>query len=482
MLPTTCAVWPTVCARNLSLLPDEHATRSIEEAGDDRGLRCVVRRLRAAQPVRIAVLGGSISTGSSYQIKRGDAGAYLYHAQLRAALQHMFPPRGGRHHIVHNGALPATGPSFFEHCLDAQLPGPATPPDMVILEFSINTDGTSSRVSFERMLRKLLRRSPPPAVLVVNVHYFKRECPGPPWSWDNKRCSRRLQSWSRADEDAVASLCRYYNVPLVSMRAAFFAPGSNTTLDGIYQNPGVYMADKAHPNAQGHTYLAQFILKRMLLRTRVPPSEQRLDSACPLNQSGSLTHRSECLIASDHQCTEDAAKELCVSGHGLQDVVVQGSNTGFILTDEGFSMKLGLLATIADSSISFALFNSASTKRTRLVLWLGYLQSYQGMGRARFMCRLACKCKGVVDAHSERRVSITEVATLPVVVEGVGMCQLELRIDGSSSSGGHKFKVMSMILSAARHRLPGLWGPVANVFTHMAAGSSQDVTREPSTS
>ena len=36
----------------------------------------------------------------------------------------IFPVRNasGGGHVLHNGALPATGPAWFEHCLDSQLP------------------------------------------------------------------------------------------------------------------------------------------------------------------------------------------------------------------------------------------------------------------------------------------------------------------------------------------------------------------------
>ena len=54
---------------------------------------------------------------------------------------------------LRNGALPAMGPTFFEHCLESQLPAR---PSLVLVEFTVNLDHNPA--AFERMLRKLLCR------------------------------------------------------------------------------------------------------------------------------------------------------------------------------------------------------------------------------------------------------------------------------------------------------------------------------------
>ena len=74
------------------------------------------------------------------------------------------------------------------------------------------------------------------------------------------------QTWkdrfNYGDEDVIADLCNHYDVPLVSMRAAL--------LDAVKADADPtlrlrhFMVDCKHPNGQGHTYLAQLVLSRLL--------------------------------------------------------------------------------------------------------------------------------------------------------------------------------------------------------------------------
>ena len=78
------------------------------------------------------------------------------------------------------------------------------------------------------------------------------------------------QTWSDrfnfGDEDAIAALCKHYNVPLVSMRSALLA-AVKANRDGKF-DPTLavryFMIDCKHPSGQGHTYLAQMVLARLL--------------------------------------------------------------------------------------------------------------------------------------------------------------------------------------------------------------------------
>ena len=159
---------------NDTLLPFDIAVRAAEHAGNDSMLSCMRQRLNARLPITVAALGGSISAGSSYSVRYGGSGAWLYHAKVAQALRAAFPVLGGppQLHAHHNGALPATGPAFFEHCLDGQLPAAeaTAPPRLVLVEFGVNTDGDPA--AFERMLRKLLKVRPAVAVVVVNTHVW----------------------------------------------------------------------------------------------------------------------------------------------------------------------------------------------------------------------------------------------------------------------------------------------------------------------
>ena len=60
------------------------------------------------QPLSVAVLGGSISTGSTFSVRRGEEAKWLFHSKLGRALEAAFKTRVA----IHNGALPKS-PGLF---------------------------------------------------------------------------------------------------------------------------------------------------------------------------------------------------------------------------------------------------------------------------------------------------------------------------------------------------------------------------------
>ena len=150
------------------------------------------------------------------------------------ALDARFPVTTGHGHM--NGGVPGTGPTYMEHCVHDHLPKDV---DLVLLEYAVNTDRHPA--SFERLLRTLLVHPRSPAVIVVNAHRWRAirphdgrtdKCWHKNWPVDmaKNRTQWLAQSIGRvgapssdllaADEDAIATLCRHYDVPLVSMRSA----------------------------------------------------------------------------------------------------------------------------------------------------------------------------------------------------------------------------------------------------------------------
>jgi hypothetical protein len=395
----TLATWPTVASslrhrasfsHNDTLLPPGVAARGVEHAGDDSLLGCVRRRLRSRLPVTVAALGGSISAGSSYSVRYGGSAAWLYHAKVVQALRTAFPlAHGMKPHVHHNGALPATGPAFFEHCVEGQLPSSAPTPQVVLLEFGVNTDGEPA--AFERLLRKLLGLEPPLALVVVNTHVWTlkgkhRVC------WKGARRStvsmdepeqRASQTWEDrfnfGDEDAIARLCTHYNVPLVSMRSALLEEvkkGADPTLALRH-----FMVDCKHPSGQGHTYLAQLVLWRLLhgigATTARSPSLASSSSATSSAGGASAGDGDSTTDAEDLTCeaasTRAAARMLptpvysdgwprgasrCVNGEALQTLSSVAAR-GFYFTDE-MRNKFGWVGSTPGDELSFCLVDDTA--------------------------------------------------------------------------------------------------------------------------
>ena len=161
--------WPPPAAS--LLLPSvpwlKHLTpNGTEHAGLDQRLVCFMDRLLGSRvPVTVAVLGGSVSAGSTFTVRNNPN---LYHWSVATALRGFGSPGSNLSVSLHNGALPATGPSFFEHCMASQLPAA---PDLVLVEFTVNLNHQPA--ALERLIRKLLALPRRPAIVVVSMHSWR---------------------------------------------------------------------------------------------------------------------------------------------------------------------------------------------------------------------------------------------------------------------------------------------------------------------
>jgi len=332
--------------------------------GADERLACAMGRVvGGGRAVTVAALGGSISAGATYTVRNYE---HLYHTRVVAALNRVATAEqssngGGSSSrassvVLHNGALPATGPSFFEHCLESQLPATA---DVVLVEFTVNLDHNPD--AFERMLRKLLTLPGRPAIIVVSMHAWRIvdvtsgrrvspwRCIFPPAEGGQRLSNNHTivsrpedQMWEdqdpRGDEDRVAAICRHYNVPLVSMRAGLLAAvrTGSTPLRS-------FMRDCRHPNDRGHAAMARAVVDR-LLATRLgdatgstcPPPPTALPP--PLSPAGYPTPNS-----------------MCARGELLRQRVVHSH--GFVFTAERRA-KPGFVATVPGSNLTVALFDA----------------------------------------------------------------------------------------------------------------------------
>jgi len=274
-------LWP----QSRLLLSTMQLDHGLEVVGSDTGAACARSVLRNRQrPLSIAAIGGSITAGSSFTTSTGSA-AFLYHQKVLSALNFFF--RAPQGHLFKNGGVPGTGPTYMEHCVHDHMP---SKPDVILVEYAVNTDHNPA--AFERLLRRLLLLPHAPALIVVNAHRWRTIRPVDgrtdkcwhhysPLDLTTNKTQWLAQTWGNArvwadpasfdqvadalpnfkftdsinsDEDAIADLCRHYNVPLVSLRSAVM-PAVRT---GRLHLPD-FMHDCKHPNGAGHTFLAQLV-------------------------------------------------------------------------------------------------------------------------------------------------------------------------------------------------------------------------------
>jgi len=244
--------------------------RSISHEGGLNRLRCFAAKLRSGENVSIAVLGGSVSAGSSSRVRTDQSG--LYHRKLQRWLQSRFPSNN----IFHiNAAMPAVPPGYMEQCLSLHVPPTV---DLVLLEASANMCGRAlrkdhastasstagapdqppsdaceaGRQSVERMLRQILQYPTAPAVIFV--HAFPYWTMDTPKSWyarwpargrrpittrplshpDDLAFSFHSQWGHSANEDLLETLARYYDTPSISLRnVVWHAMKANRSFGGL---------------------------------------------------------------------------------------------------------------------------------------------------------------------------------------------------------------------------------------------------------
>ena len=138
----------------------------------------MVERLESGGTVRMAVLGGSVSAGTSMRVRPDQSG--LFHRKFQRWLESRFPGANISHT---NAAMPAVPPAYMEQCLLLHVPADV---DLVLMESAANMcalhDCPTGMLSVERMLRQLLNLERRPAIIFVHAYPFWL-MDGTPKSW-----------------------------------------------------------------------------------------------------------------------------------------------------------------------------------------------------------------------------------------------------------------------------------------------------------
>lgn len=494
-----CACNPDA-ARALEVAPNNTLDAALvangtEHFGSDNSIACLLARLRSRRRnISILTLGGSISAGSTTATLSSSRGKFLYHELVAVALRSRFglgngssvqSHTAGRHILSHNGAIPATGPDYFEQCLGSHL---VNRPDLVLLEFSVNMDRATAlrggqAPAFERLIRRLLDLKPLPAIVVINSHVWLSAAEDRAFGTvDRGRCfnhprrspepimysgaQRAVQRWEDVahggDEDGVAAVCRSYNVPLVSMRAALLSAVKRDASVGTRIE--AFMKDCKHPNSLGHVYLSQLVLHRLLERSPNASSER----AC----ASSRKMKSLRPPMSAKGWTEPMTS-TCHHGEALLPLATNESGTPFtfqfVTHDQAGAYKPGYIGNRVGQRAAFLIALPAPQPLTRLVLRVVYLRSWlPSMARARFTCT-GCSCDPlVIDAkESSFKASISASAWTPIrpsrMMAETSPCMLHSRVlptnRSSTATRKHFFKVLGLVVETRVGHLNGLTAP-----------------------
>ena len=444
-------------------LTETQLERAVHHISRRGRLPCLVHKA-SRQPVTVAALGGSVTSGLPFGTFTGDDHArshWLYHRKLAHWMAAQWPrTQKEALNTSFNCGLPAVGPAFTTLCLHSLLP-PA--PDLVLVEYAINLQGEDDHQWFELLLRKLLSSSPDLAIVAVlsfRITSASEVCVN-----DMRLCDTYGGGVMRGPspaERAIQAVCKHYGVPLVSLRHAL---GDDLgTLPYVLSN---FAKDCAHPTPQGHSWLAQLVVHAIrraaaaLAASDAPLADERCGR-------GRLTRELPApRLLSPRTAALGGNTSLCLHGESLAAAMVGA--TAFAI--EG-GRKPGLKAVRAGSVVRLRVSIPAGMSGT----WahVGYLQSWRrDMGRAALTCEAPCRCgttdrSALVNApplwlegwSANEKVSVTKI--LPFYVRRDaraatpgGSCIARIQVHAGSAGGG-RF-VVSDFISGSSDPGPLTW-------------------------
>ncbi len=196
--------------------------RSLRAQGNTRRLKQVFSRMQSGEEVTVAYLGGSITEG--YLVNSVQNYAYKTTAWLKQTF--------GNSKIKHiNAGLSGTSSTIGLLRVEQDVLDES--PDLVFVEFAVNdASDTTSKMMYESLLARILNSETAPAVvLIFTVLENGYTC-----------------------EDHMSAIGEAYQLPMISVNAALSSELSSGALSWAD-----YAKDGAHPNNQGHTYIAEFI-------------------------------------------------------------------------------------------------------------------------------------------------------------------------------------------------------------------------------
>jgi lysophospholipase L1-like esterase len=218
----SCVLAPS---RMLAAMPDrltgDVVARSQLSTGDLGRLAKVFAKARRGEPIKIGVIGGSITAGAT-----ASSPATNYSGLLLAWWRKRFP----KCEIdLINAGIGGTGSMYG--ALRAERDLLSGVPDLVVIEFAVNDNWTDGE-AYEGLVRQVLAQPDQPAVILL------------------------FMMWERGgnDQEMQAKVGVHYHLPMVSFRDAMWpemAAGRMKWSD--------YIVDTVHPNDAGHAAAARFL-------------------------------------------------------------------------------------------------------------------------------------------------------------------------------------------------------------------------------
>ena len=478
--------------------PPASALRATVPEVMDRHLECFVSKLQASIPVKMVFYGSSVTAG--LRCKHTKERSVNFPQQVVQLIEHRFPQANVTADVF---GYPGASPSFMTACHNTLMRTDAA--DLYVVEMTDNLADGYEGVgrSAERLLGAIRQRAPSAALMLL--------APIP------QRCVRSLKRMKPfqhvpLDDDSTRGLLARNCYSNNSVAASFEDVGAAHNIstvsarhlvgEQLWRNPssaGRIISklhyDAVHPSGGGHWQLAVAIEFALRKQQRPHGLQQRKWRA------GQLREASHGVCGSPPQPGEFEARNLfaprsadaaqgtrlvCAHGHGdyLKEHIIRSSGWNFEVerNSQGLA-KPGYIARTPGATLE--LCHRPQLRREQLlgqhnrltvpVAWsLGYLMSYEHMGKMRGECvpsEGSCSCGArVFNAHWRLPISQPHISRLKLQIRYARRnansmlvperalrqhtddttaattcpCVIRLTLLNESDSGEHKFKLVSL--------------------------------------
>jgi lysophospholipase L1-like esterase len=412
-------------------IPLEAARRGMAFIGPNQRLRRVAAQMLAGRPTNVLVLGGSISTGAVASRKDDSNDPN----DVWDMVDRYFSNSVSKRVNFSNEARSATKSSITSLCLNKFLPDTASA-DLIFVEFLAN-DGSEmdSKISsaekarsYERFLRKLLRRSGAPAVVLLQMLVNEQAYPPEGMFGKSKR------PFYSTPEDVYGNLAQYYGAPQLSFRNALWQYGDNGRGGKAWSD---FMGpDRLHPNDLGHKAMADLVIY-LLQQTAAdlalhPASRDDVVSSMPPP------------MYSDNEAGA-ANLAVCAQGRDLEPLLsVTDGWTGPVEEPAGFRYPTyGWETTQAGKPLVIDVNTDAGGGKSAGVT-IAYTAAGSGYADAVISCAGGCTCP---EATVTGKLTYDQVVTFLRTIQPTPSSRCQVRVMQAPGSSG-KVRVTGVVVSA----------------------------------
>jgi len=380
------AAWDAEAPHALRGLTTQQLAAAVTHKDQSGRLHRVLERLLNGEGLEFAVVGGSVSAGSTLGIHRRE-GLFLWHGRFLQWLNASFPDAA---HRRINGAVPASTPAYVEGCLSFHVPATA---QLIFVEYSVNTPEPRE---YERLLRRLLSYPSHPPVIMLHMFKWwpKTKMRGFDYTKAFVDASDLDFPYAAPIEEAATQMAKWYEgVSSVSMRASLFDVVRANGTDGLRLRD--LMLDRIHPSDTGQLVAAQLIASFFdteLAKLRAKRNAWRPTALPP---SATLHHAGTLRAPYFRNNADDQFSNtvVCVRGQDMLRHTVRMEGWRYVIEGSPGNPKPGIRADAQDSQLDLCWHPAARDFDRAVSFKLGYLKTYnEEFGAARLSCSGICRC------------------------------------------------------------------------------------------